>query len=356
MLSLSGPPSRRPGYHRLANEADEPYVTAQQQHLASPPLIQDTYSTGSEDGESDVEQREILEVSNSDTVTLHTHESNDLSASPPTTSQESESLDCRTSPSSVELQQQLHDEKNLVCRSRRPVRQRRQRCLSVSILVLSIYSTVLSGFRLVIAIKRPKYGNAISPTGILSGPQASLLCAALAKSIEISFVTIFVTFLGQCICERAVKQNEGFAIADMSMRDWMMQPGTMITHWDSARYAMKTVLGAATLQATLITLLYTTASNALVLPKLQIVQEDRLLHGKVSTSYANHDLVMNRCKTPISLGEDPFLANTTCFQLQEQSQSYHNLMGFLSSWAETADTPESTTGAVYPPSPVAVRS
>ena len=42
-----------------------------------------------------------------------------------------------------------------------------------------------------------------------------------------------------------------------------MQPGTMITHWESVRYAAWTFLGMVALTATFLAMLYTTASDAL---------------------------------------------------------------------------------------------
>ena len=49
----------------------------------------------------------------------------------------------------------------------------------------------------------------------------------------------------------------------MTMRAWVMQPGTMITHGHTVRYAGWTILGVASLLATLVAMLYTTASDAL---------------------------------------------------------------------------------------------
>lgn len=47
------------------------------------------------------------------------------------------------------------------------------------------------------------------------------------------------------------------------MRSWVMQPGTMITHCESVKYAGTTFLGAIALIAALMAMLYTTASDAL---------------------------------------------------------------------------------------------
>jgi hypothetical protein len=60
-----------------------------------------------------------------------------------------------------------------------------------------------------------------------------------------------------------MKRSSGINIAEMSMRGWIMQPGTLITHHESVKYAALTFLGVISLTATLFAMLYTTASDAL---------------------------------------------------------------------------------------------
>ena len=48
-----------------------------------------------------------------------------------------------------------------------------------------------------------------------------------------------------------------------------MQPGTILTHWESVRYAGITVLGVVSLLAALVALMYGTAATALVQPQLK---------------------------------------------------------------------------------------
>ena len=93
---------------------------------------------------------------------------------------------------------------------------------------------------------------------------ASLLCAAFAKSIELSFTTVFVAFLGQVLTRRAFSErSKGITIAEMSMRSWIMQPGTLLTHWQNVGKAAMTVLGLIALSAAVVATFYTTASDAL---------------------------------------------------------------------------------------------
>lgn len=52
-------------------------------------------------------------------------------------------------------------------------------------------------------------------------------------------------------------------LAEMSMRSWIMQPGTMLTHWETVRYAAVSFLGLVSLLAAVMAMLYTSASDAL---------------------------------------------------------------------------------------------
>ena len=151
------------------------------------------------------------------------------------------------------------------CVSKRDIYQGRGNWLSIVIMFLAVYSSVFSGLWLLIAITKPRYGQRItSNPGKLASSTASLLFAAFAKTIELSFVTVFVAFLGQVLSRRAlVKNSRGITIAEMSMRSWVMQPGTMITHFESVRYAGATFLGAIALTGAVMAMLYTTASDAL---------------------------------------------------------------------------------------------
>lgn len=93
---------------------------------------------------------------------------------------------------------------------------------------------------------------------------ASLLVAAFAKAIELTFVTSFVAFLGQLPSQRAFRKNsKGITVAEMQMRSWVLQPGTLVIHSTAVRYAAVTLLGSVVLFATLPAMFYTTASDAL---------------------------------------------------------------------------------------------
>jgi hypothetical protein len=96
----------------------------------------------------------------------------------------------------------------------------------------------------------------------------------------------------------------------------------MITHWQTLRYAGLTFLGAISLIAALMAMLYTTASDALVAPKLKFGKwENTELFGLVQSSYANPDFIADNCQTPISMKTDPD-AGTTCLSIEHAGNSY----------------------------------
>ena len=118
-------------------------------------------------------------------------------------------------------------EADFECRMKNQPRSGRKSWLAVSILILAIYSTVLSGIWLIIAVVKLPYGSTVSRRGVPFST-ASTLYAAFAKSIELSFVTVFVTFIGQVLSKRAFLQPRGVTLAEMTMRSWVLQPGSYI--------------------------------------------------------------------------------------------------------------------------------
>lgn len=129
--------------------------------------------------------------------------------------------------------------------------------VAVLILILAVFSSIFSGIFLGIALR----GSSLPPSGGLSPPMAAFLTTMFAKLIELSFVTVVVAFIGQALARRAFKleQARGVTLAEMSMRTWVMQPGTLLTNWESVRYAAISMLGMVSLLATLAAILYTSA-------------------------------------------------------------------------------------------------
>ncbi|OTB15102.1 hypothetical protein K445DRAFT_122796 [Daldinia sp. EC12] len=221
----------------------------------------------------------------------------------------------------------------LDCYSRRDVYIKHWSWEYIVLVLLSLYSTLLSGLWFVTSIYQPRYGRGISSSeGWKMAPStATLVCTLIAKTIEISFVTVYVALLGQVLTRRAfIKKAKGVTLAEMTMRNWVIQPGSLLTYWEGVPYAAMTLLGFVSLLATLCSLFYTTASDAMVSPKLMFGRwENRDLKGLVRASYANPFYVQKACSTPIDRTMDPKNSAPSCLDVQYSGQSYHNLLTFM---------------------------
>lgn len=95
----------------------------------------------------------------------------------------------------------------------------------MTLIILSVYSTAFSGVWLVVSIIQPQYGRGIS-TGNgwqVTPSTATLLATLAAKTIELSFVTVFVAVLGQVLTRRAFSRlSRGVTLAEMTMRNWVI--------------------------------------------------------------------------------------------------------------------------------------
>ena len=247
-----------------------------------------------------------------------------------------------------------HDETPFACKSKGSLDTGRGSWVAIAILILSIYSTVFSLLWLVIAIARPIYHHTITTAGKITPQVASIVSAAFAKSIELSFVTVTVAILGQILSKRALGDRKSITIAEMSMRSWVLQPGTMLTHPESLRYAAVTRLGILAVLAALLAMVYTTASDALVAPRLRPGKiEHRKLFGQVSTGFANSAVLQKNCPTPIQ-ADDTEKPGETCIELQFSGESYHNYMQYLGFWNENIQSGNLSVDLRQRPSPVGV--
>lgn len=158
----------------------------------------------------------------------------------------------------------------------------------VVILIMAAYGTAMSALFFVIAVTEPRYGRKIRTDGFLTISGAALLSTFLAKSIELSFVTLVIALLGQTLARRAHSKRgpNGITLAEIGMRSWILQPGTLVTHWESVRYAGVSVLGITALLSTILALLYVTAANALVQPQLKFITDQRTMQGMFSFTIA----------------------------------------------------------------------
>lgn len=97
----------------------------------------------------------------------------------------------------------------------------------------------------------------------------------------------------------------------------IQQPGSLLANGQTLRYAGHTVLGILTLIATLVAMLYTTASDTMVRPKLRFSSwHDKTLESYVVASYANPQYAKMSCSTPISTSFDSEAAGESCLGVQ----------------------------------------
>ncbi|KAK6392330.1 hypothetical protein LTR65_003786 [Meristemomyces frigidus] len=226
------------------------------------------------------------------------------------------------------------------CRSNKHVKQRVGTRLSTTILLLAVFSTFFSAVFLIIALRGPRYGRLIHTNGKITPSLAAFLTSLMAKLIELSFVTVLVAFLGQALARRAFKLEDvrGVTLAELNMRAWVMQPGTIFTRWETVRYAGTTALGLIALLGASAAILYTSAATALVQPQLKYPDwQSKEIHGLVKTIFANPTYIQQNCKTPIAKTYDESDYDTTCIQLEHAAMGYHNYFGYLGSWTDVVD-------------------
>lgn len=211
--------------------------------------------------------------------------------------------------------------------------------VSVTILTLAVFATVFSAIFLIIALRGPRYGRLIRNGGSLTPGSAAFLTSFFAKLIELSFVTVVVAFVGQALARRAftLEHARGITLAELNMRTWILQPGSMLTQWESVRYAGLSFLGIVSFLGALSAILYTSAATALVQPQLVLPKfESHTLQGLVKTSFANSYYIADSCQTPITESFDTEYAGTTCLQIEHSSNAYHNYYSYLATWTEAA--------------------
>ncbi|KAI4723474.1 hypothetical protein E4T48_00104 [Aureobasidium sp. EXF-10727] len=208
----------------------------------------------------------------------------------------------------------------------------------------------MSGIFLVLAIRGPRY-NWIRKGGNMTPYIADLLTALFAKTIELSFATVFVSFLGQVLSRRAFMKNQGrgITLAEMDMRSWVMQPGTMITHFEALKSSILSFLGVLSLVAAVVAMLYTTASESLVQPYLRYGPWERgSMQGLVKTIFANPKYLGINCATPIAATQDE-LAGSTCLQIQYAAHSYYNYQRYISDWSTISRNGNGSSDPVHRP-------
>ncbi|KAF8860800.1 hypothetical protein BDZ45DRAFT_713534 [Acephala macrosclerotiorum] len=221
----------------------------------------------------------------------------------------------------------------------------------VNILVI-VYATIFSGIWLALSIVKPRYGRIIHPGGSFAPSTASTIFALIAKTIEISSVTVFVTFLGQ-VLTRTSFGSQGFTLAQMAMRVWIYQPGTILTGWPNLKYVGFTILGAASLIASLVVLLFTTASSTIVSPHLAFGKwEPTLFYGLVNGNFANPNFEARNCATLAPIAAiDPKNSGTTCVAMNYADFSYHDFDAFMAEWSPISNSSGASSNLSARPQP-----
>jgi hypothetical protein len=203
--------------------------------------------------------------------------------------------------------------------------------IPLALLLLSVVGTVMSTIAAVVAHRSIDFK--VGKSGGLSLASATSICAALAKLNEMTLVTLIVAIIGQTLSRRLYAgRGSGVSIAEMNMRAWITQPGSVFNNLASTFRTANIYLGAITLWTTVVAMLYTTAAEALIYPKLRMRDlAQQKLYGTVRASFANVAFLKESCKTPIG-DTDADKRGTACFHISFAGQSFHNFQSFLAQW------------------------
>ncbi|KAH8194077.1 hypothetical protein TruAng_011758 [Truncatella angustata] len=218
------------------------------------------------------------------------------------------------------------------CHARDDVHIRRREWLYICQAVMALFASVGSAAALCIAIKGQEWGPEM-PKYVLSYWNYGY------KFIEILFAAIYVTFLGQVLTRRAFsKTSKAFNIAEVTMRNWVIQPGSLVTHYEGFPHAGVSALGVLTTFATISTLFYISACNTLVTPKVMWSdwKSRGTFYGQVRTSYANISHIIGACPTMNNASPD-----TSCVVMKANGDSYRTFFTFLSDWQDVTRHSES---------------
>jgi hypothetical protein len=94
---------------------------------------------------------------------------------------------------------------------------------------------------------------------------AKNVASLLAKFIEASFGSICVLYVGQLLTRRSTNNDthHGVSLDQICMRDWIIDPGSMVGDGKGLWLGRKSLLGWYILVAAVASLLYGTASSNL---------------------------------------------------------------------------------------------
>jgi hypothetical protein len=244
------------------------------------------------------------------------------------------------------------------CPTRRGFHTSRFTWVNAAIIFICSVSTALAALFVTLAVKGQRYGTFIGneSDSKMTISTAILLTSAIAKTIELTFVTAFVAFLGQVISRRAFMQNSGVTLSEMTIWRWVVEPGTLFTQSEIARYAGFSFLGVLTLLSTLFSTVYVTAATALVQPVAKESEwHSKVMMGLVSTDFANLQHIQDSCKLPIAPGIDDTYSSTTCMQISHAARSMYNEQTFLATWSEFLESGNYTSNQEQRPAVVGLQ-
>ena len=121
-------------------------------------------------------------------------------------------------------------------------------------------------------------------------------------------------------------------ISDMQLRTLILQPGALFIHFTSFLGTWRTWIGVLSSFAALSAIFYTTASDALVQPKLALTAWSYdPMTSMTQAFWADRDFIYGQCQTPIPESSDA-RASTICTELEHSGQAYHNFMQYLATY------------------------
>ena len=221
------------------------------------------------------------------------------------------------------------------CEGVKEMKGTRRNWLYVVAIVLSAYSTVMSFLLAYVAVTGPSW-KAVRTNGRLTPSWATLLTTSVAKTIELSFVSTVIFLLGQRLARKAHsrQRRSGVTLAELNMRGWLLQPFTLLSRWESVRYAGVTGLGVISIVSALFAMLYTPAAAALVQPQLKFGGwKENLMQGRVHTAFGNAQYIKANCYTPVPAEVDPAEHANTCAHIEHAAMAYKNYFTYLGMWS-----------------------
>jgi hypothetical protein len=202
------------------------------------------------------------------------------------------------------------------------------------VLTTSIYSTTLSGLWFILAVTSYQYD--IGHKHDLSFSDVSTIIAALAKTIELSFELVSVAVVGQELTRRLTTRScDGINLAQMQLKAFLAQPGSMITNWQAFFHVAPTFLGVTAVFIGAIGVLYTTASDALVAPTATMKSMGvQSIPADVNTGFLNTTYMQRSCPSQVSVDQDP-AALSSCNDVQLAGSVFRDLMTYLNNFQAT---------------------